>query len=489
MTTVNEQKEIPESPPGEVATKRLTGNLTTSGIVFTVLAFNAPLTVFVGLIPFIIGSGNQLGTPVTYLAACALVLCFAVGFTSMGRRLSNPGAFYAYITAGLGKPLGLGASFLALLAYFFFLAGAFAFGGVSLESLVTDVFSGPDIQWWVYTFVLIAIVGVLGYVEISLSAKILTVFMIFEVVIIVAFDVASFVNGGPEGVSAAPFLLSNIFSGNVGLAALLGVMCYAGFEATAVFREEARNPERTIPRATYISILSMGSMYAISAWALITGVGASSVVAASAEDPSGTATGAVALYLGKIAFDVVLALVCTSIFAAMIATHNISARYMYSLSMDHVFHASLRRIHVKHGSPHVASLATSLVALVFIAVLAIAGVDGTSLFGILEGIAAYPLILLMLLTSVAVIVYFRRNPQYQVGVWRSLLAPGLAAIGFAVVAVIGTQNIALLIGGNEVLAGILLTLFYGSLIAGIALALIYRRKNPGVYARIGRQGA
>ncbi|WP_423184977.1 APC family permease [Arthrobacter sp. NyZ413] len=489
MTIMNDQKELPESPPGGGATKRLTGNLTTSGIVFTVLAFNAPLTVFVGLIPFVIGSGNQLGAPVTYLAACALVLCFAVGFTSMGRHLTNPGAFYAYITAGLGRPVGLGSSFLALLAYFFFLAGAFAFGGVSLESLVRDVFSGPDIQWWVYTFILIAIVGVLGYVEISLSAKVLTVFMIFEVVIIVAFDVASFAKGGPEGLTVAPFLPSNIFSGNVGLAALLGVMCYGGFEATAVFREEARNPERTIPRATYIAILSMGSMYAISAWALINGVGPSNVVAQSAEDPGGTATGAVALYLGKIAFDVVLALVCTSIFAAMIATHNISARYLYSLSMDRVFHSSLRKIHSKHGSPHVASLVTSLVAVIFIAALAIAGVDGTSLFGVLEGIAAYPLILLLLLTSVAVIVYFRRNPQYQVGVWKSTIAPGLAAISFAVVAVIGTQNVALLIGGDEVLAGILLALFYFALVSGIALSLVYRKRRPEVYARIGRQEA
>ncbi|BCW45065.1 hypothetical protein StoSoilB5_22490 [Arthrobacter sp. StoSoilB5] len=110
-------------------------------------------------------SQNQLGAPTAYLAAGALILVFAVGFTSMGRHLPNPGAFYACITAGLGKPLGLGASFLAVVSYFFILVGGYAFGGISLEALVTDVLGGPEVPWWAYTLQLMTIFGTLGVLQ------------------------------------------------------------------------------------------------------------------------------------------------------------------------------------------------------------------------------------------------------------------------------------------------------------------------------------
>src|SRR5262249_40174529 len=103
--------ETHASPPPAESAQRLSGHMGVFDIVFTVLAFNAPLSVFVGFITVIIGFGNGLGAPVTFLAAGGLMALFAVGFAAMGRRLPNPGAFYAYITAGLGRPLGLGSAF------------------------------------------------------------------------------------------------------------------------------------------------------------------------------------------------------------------------------------------------------------------------------------------------------------------------------------------------------------------------------------------
>ena len=43
----------------------------------------------------------------------------------------------------------------------------------------------------------------------------------------------------------------NFFSGAPGIALIFALAGYIGFEATAVFRDEARDPARTIPRATY----------------------------------------------------------------------------------------------------------------------------------------------------------------------------------------------------------------------------------------------
>ncbi len=472
--------------PGTSADPKLSGRLGVADIVFTVLAYNAPMSVFVGFITVIIGYGNGLGAPVTYLAAGGLMLLFAVGFTAMSKHLPNPGAFYAYIKAGLGRPLGLGSSFVAVVSYYFILLGGYAFGGIGVQALVRDVFGGPDVPWWVWTMMLMTIAGTLGYFNIRLSAKVLMIFMAAEVVLIVAYDLVVFGQGGAEGISFAPFLPENIFSGTIGLAVLFGVVCFAGFEATAIFREEARDPEKTIPRATYVAIITMGVIYALTTWAIITGVGASTVVDAAAADPTGTALGSVGQYLGKIGTDIVTILLVTSIFAANLATHNVVTRYTYSLAVDGIFPKVLARVHRRHVSPFAASLVTSLLSVVFLLILVAMQLDGTAIYAVLVGIGGYALILLLLLTSVAVIVYFWRRPELQLSTWRRLVAPTLATVGLLIALYLASSNVAVMIGGDQTLANVLMGTFYGCLALGIVVALILRQVKPSVYNRIGR---
>src|SRR3546814_14720376 len=40
-------------------------------------------------------------------------------------------------------------------------------------------------------------------------------------------------------------------AGSVATGLIFAVSCFCGFEATAIFRDEVRDPEKTIPRATY----------------------------------------------------------------------------------------------------------------------------------------------------------------------------------------------------------------------------------------------
>ena len=48
---------------------------------------------------------------------------------------------------------------------------------------------------------------------------------------------------------------------------------FIGFEATAIFRDEAHDPHRTIPRATYVALIIIGVFYTLSCWAHRVGVG------------------------------------------------------------------------------------------------------------------------------------------------------------------------------------------------------------------------
>lgn len=105
----------------------------------------------------------------------------------------------------------------------------------------------------------------------------------------------------------------------------------------------------------------------------------------------------------------------------------------------------------------------------------------------LVGIYSYTLIMLLFLVGIAVPVYmWRRRPQSNATVWNSLICPILSIVPLGLAVFLATRNFTLLIGGSQVLADAMLGI-YGLFAAGIVLALIYKRRRPHVYARIGRQ--
>lgn len=467
------------------ADQRLRGNLGTFDIVFTVLAYNAPLTIIIGLIPVIIGMGNGLGAPMTYLAAGGLMLLFAVGFTAMARHVPNAGAYYAYITAGLGRSLGLGSAFMAILAYTFMLIGAYLYVGITFSTISLSWLGLDKLPWWQWAMIFAAIVAILGHFRISLSAKVLSFALLCEVIITFVWEAAVFNSGGASSLSLSWLTPSAITSGSIGMAVLFGVTCFAGFEATAVFREEARNPEVTIPRATYISIIAMSVIFASATLFFILGWGPDVALDKSINDPSNAGMGVIEMYLGNVGVSIVHTLVCTSIFACVLAIHNILARYIYSLSVDGVLFKSLSVVHPTHESPYRASGLVAIITVLSLIAAIYSGVEPYTGYASLVGIAGYTLLILQILTTVAVLVFFSRTPN-SVSIVKTKVAPVLALIGLGVTAWLATENIGLLTG-SESTAMILLAFLFGSLIFGCVYAIRLKASAPLVYKAIGRQ--
>ena len=67
--------------------------------------------------PVAILEGNGAGIPGIYVISGLVLLLFSIGFITMSRYIKNSGAFYAYISAGLGSKLGVSGLALAILAY------------------------------------------------------------------------------------------------------------------------------------------------------------------------------------------------------------------------------------------------------------------------------------------------------------------------------------------------------------------------------------
>lgn len=116
-------------------------------LVFFVVAAASPLTGVVGGSPVAIFSGNGGGIPVIYILACIILMVFSVGFITMSRYVKSSGAFYSYISKGLGESWGGSASILALMAYFSVQLAVVAMLGFFSQQFI-EQHVGAHIPWW-----------------------------------------------------------------------------------------------------------------------------------------------------------------------------------------------------------------------------------------------------------------------------------------------------------------------------------------------------
>ncbi|MGE2735883.1 APC family permease [Mycolicibacterium vaccae] len=472
---------IPEksSKPG------LQGRMGTTALVLTVLAVAAPLASVSGVFPVVIGFGGS-AAPIAYLIATGILVAFAAGLATMSKYVPNPGAFYAYVTSGLGKRAGLGGAFLAIFAYWLMSTASYAFLGSATNRLIVH-FGGPDIAWYWWQIIGWVFVGFLGYRNIELSAKVLTVAMVLEVAIVLVFDIAVIARGGSEGLGI-PLITSETFSsGNIGIAVLFCVLCFIGFESTAIFREEARDPEKTVPRAMYLSVLLVGVFYAISVALMILAYGQNDVADVVEENSAGMFDEALGAYAAPIFMDICAILVVNSVLASQIALMNMLSRYLYSLGNDGVLPRSLGQAHPKHRSPYRASLVvTAMIGLLGAPFIFIAS-EPMDLYAKMIGVGTYAVAVLMMFASIAVLVFFRRNPQPDASPLKTTVAPMVAIAGFGLVLYLATTNMDLISGLTGGLAVALVILTYLVIVAGAVLATVYRKTKPEVFQRIGRQ--
>ncbi|QHB99172.1 amino acid permease [Epidermidibacterium keratini] len=457
-----------ETKPTSTPSMRLSGNLGVGSIVFMVVAAAAPLTVIAGVVPAGIALGNGASFPATYIIATAVLLLFAVGFTAMSRHIKDAGAFYTYIARGLGRRSGVGGAFLALLSYATVQLAVWGFIGAATADLVVS-FGGPNVPWWAWAFLCQAVVAYLGYRNIDLSGKVLGVLLVAEVAIVLIVDAFVIGRGGTsEGLSTGFLDVGGFFSGAPGIAIAFAVAGYIGFEATAIFRDEARDPDRTIPRATYVALLLIGGFYGLSSWALVSAWGDSQAIT----QISGGATivDVANTYISVVAGDLVRVLLVTSLFAAALSFHNVLARYLHALGRSQVLPRALGESHQHHLSPHAASVVQSVAAALWLGICIVVGLDPVAqIFTWFAGVAAVGITVLMLLTSVAVIFFFARR-QGLTDRWHAAVAPGLGAIGLAGFLVMTIDNLPLMVGGNTTFAWIIVISLTLSFIVGFLLA-------------------
>jgi amino acid transporter len=446
--------------------RKLHGNLGVASIVFMVVAAAAPLGVIGGVVPLGISGGDGAGFPATFIAATIVLLLFAVGFTAMTPHVEEAGAFFSYVRKALGFPTGIGIAFVAVVSYLAIEAGVYGLLGPAGASIV-ELFGGPALPWWLFAAVAFAVTTYLGYRNIELSSKVLAVLLTAEIAIVAVLDLVIVARGGDHGLSTGIVDPDAILSGSLGIGLLFAIISYVGFEATAIFRDEARTPERTIPRATYVSLILIGVFYAITSWAMISGWGDEEAVARATDSGSSFLGDTAQRYLGTVGADIITVLYFTSLFACILSFHNVVSRYLFALSQRDVLPASLSRPHGKHGSPHLASLWISGVVAISVILAVVFQLDPAAQFYTwFAGATTVGIVVLLIATSVAVLVYFRSDRKGY-SQWRVRIAPSLGLVGLVGSLVLILANLKDLVGGSSVLAWVIIGLLVAAFVGGV----------------------
>jgi amino acid transporter len=483
MSTVSEPADVGLGHKDDKSVG-LHGSMGVLELIFTVVAYNGPVVVFLGFIPVAILLGNGVGTPVTILVCGVVVTMVAVGLLKMTTRLNRPGGFYALISSGLGRVPGLAAGFTALTCYYVALISVYALGGIAFDSMVQNLFDGPEVAWWIYALFMLAAAAVLGYFNINFSAKVLTVFLACELLLMAAYNISVLVQGGANGIGFESFTWDQFNSGSISIGFLFGIGLFGGFEATVIFRDEVKNPLRTIPAATYGVIALLAFMYSLTAWCFINSYGAAAIMDVVTNDLVGSAPTSVQDYTGEFAYDVAVIMLFTSSLALVLAAHNITSRYMFNLAADGIFPKALGEAHKRHVSPHRASVVLSVASLLMIVILAMVGMDTGTIYARFAGLYGYAFLMLLVFVSLAIGVYLLRGTERAI-------APAVSSLAACVILggtlIFATNNFDLLTGATGTGKTVLLMTIWGVTVLGAVVALTLRTARPDVYARIGRQ--
>ncbi|ABM10814.1 APC family permease [Paenarthrobacter aurescens] len=442
------------------------------GMTFMVIAAAAPMTAMASNLSISLALGVGQGTVGQLIVVAALLAVFAVGFVILSRHVTNAGAYFVFIGYGLGKRTGAAAAFVASVAYNMAAGGMIAatgyFASITLESNL-----GVSVPWYVCRLVALAITALLGIRGVSIAQKFTTGISLIQFGIIIVLGVAILIQR-PEGWSLNVFSPSEAFSGNVALTLVFCVLSFAGFEATAIYGEEAKAARRSIKVATYSSLALLAIVFIFSTWSIVAAF--DDVAAVAAEDAGTLVFRTADIYLGAWSGPLLSAVVTVSFLAAAIAFHNMAARYLFALGRSKLLPAPLARTHTRFGTPHISSWIQIAISAAMLLPFVLTQADPiVNLFPAVSGITSLSLTSLMIGCCVS-IVAARMRKKLQENAWATLYAPILSGAGLLAIVLIIIANYQQVTGSDALIIALMPAIPAAAAVYG---AIAYRSNRTG----------
>jgi amino acid transporter len=406
---------------------------------------------------------------------------------------------------------------LATMAYVVFEGSLIGIFSYFANTTLQDWFH-RDVNWLVLGLIGIAIVGICGYYDINIAAIILGFFLICEVILLTALALSVlFKGGGPDGIIGSAINPLNAFKSlpagggqgiKVGTAALpagaaaIGLFfafwSWVGFETTAVYGEESRNPRKIVPRATLIAVVGLGLFYTFVSWMVIAGNGKHDAIDKSANNGIGMFTELASKNLGgHWIVNVYLFLIVSGSFACALAFHNAASRYLYAIGREvPALMRNLGATHEKHKSPHIASIVQTIITVVLTIGFYVLSPHGHDVgsggylyeYGLLAILGTMAILIVQSICSLAVIFYFHYQKAQPGNIVTTGIIPALGAIGMGYVVYLLGSNLDFAGGAasSSPFFKLIPYMVIATFLFGLGFAFYLKTQRPDIYQEIGK---
>ena len=330
------------------------------GVLFLCVTGAAPISAMLFNTPLSVGYGNGVGTPAGFMFATVILTIFSVGYVAMARKVTAAGGFYSFISHGLGRELGMAAGLAMVVAYSVFeasLCGGFAyFACAKLEQY------GYTVSWYWPALFMVALIGILAFFDVKISARVLGVALIGEVLVLTIFDVLVFGQGG-ENIQAAALNPVNAFKNlpvrqprrhrhrrrRVGGRRVLRLLVVGRLRDGAELRRGVqRTPRRSSPGHVRLGRRPGNLLrHHLLGRALRLRLDGRRRRAGRERRRRGSSSIPAQQFGNEFLRSVMSYLIITGAFACGMAFHNTTARYFYSLGREKVLPSALGRTHVR----------------------------------------------------------------------------------------------------------------------------------------------
>ncbi len=504
-------------PVGQDSARLKAGAVGLIGVLFMAVANAAPITAMSFNVPIAIGYGNGIGVSGGFLFATIVLTIFAIGYVAMAKFVTTAGAFYGFISHGLGQVWGMASGLLAAVAYIIFeasLIGGFAY--FAAEYVLKP--AGLNINWIIVALLAAVVIAILCHYSITVAAGVLGVTLVAEVLLLLALGVSVLFKGGPDGFmfsetvppqNAFNSLPADAFGTGVaaGVAAIgifFAFWSWVGFETTAVYGEESKNPKRNVPLATMIAVIGLGVFYTFMSWMVVVGNGAANVVSTAAgASPVDIWLNLTDANLGGFMVNIYKLLVVIGSFACAMAFHNAASRYIYAMGRESAspfVRNSIGSVNAKHGSPAKASLLQFIITVVLLLAFLLftnVYIEGeavpelvpyVNVYGLLALIGTAMILIVQTITSLAVIWFFWVKKTHKGNFITTMIAPIIGGLGmiYALYLLWSNRNFAAGLAADSLVFAWMPIYVVGILLIGVVYALWVRAKKPEIYAEIGR---
>ncbi|WP_287268275.1 APC family permease, partial [Thermogemmatispora sp.] len=426
------------------------------GVLYFCIAGSAPISAMLFNVPPI---AQQAGaaSPLVFLLSGIGLLLLGVSIVYLSRRLTSAGGFYTWVSHSLGKGTAFQAGWLMMGGYALFEAALMgAFGSYTNSSFATYLHLNLPGGWVSWALIGTLLIFLLSYFDVKWSVFAMAPFLILEISVLVILDLVICLRGGASGhdllhtFSAAGADLKGAAPGGVlgiGIGMALGVWSWVGFEAGAVYGEEARNPRLAVPVAIFSVVAFLIILYVWTSYSATIGYGWQHAVDQFAANPSTAYYTLATEYVGGWLQALMIIAISTSALACGLAFHNGMVRYLYAMGREGILPPLFGKTHPRYRSPHMAIVAQSLFTCLLIAFFAlVTQKPGTNSYGFglpsngyqqVDGLAPYAwlatagtiaFIIVYIMVNLAAPLFAWRFDRSSFGIMRHVVAPLLSSV-------------------------------------------------------------